>query len=160
MLCLMPQHSPPMLALRLVQAVLADALMHSLANPVPLGRNSPELLGIERYSLHPLSSDARLHSPSRALFPIGEAVHQQRQLGFCQSVPVCTSSIERVVDLQRGRCASPSPARRAQLSPNRHAPMRHNVGVDRHAAVLRCDIYAPAHGSRRNAAGCPCRTTG
>jgi hypothetical protein len=37
--------------------------------------------------------------------------------------------------------------------------VRHNVGVDRHAAALRRETYAPAHSSRRNAAACPCRTT-
>jgi hypothetical protein len=35
----------------------------------------------------------------------------------------------------------------------------HNVGVDRHAAALRRETYAPAHGSRRNAAAFPRRTT-
>src|SRR5690242_3066127 len=34
-----------------------------------------------------------------------------------------------------------------------------NVGVDRHAPARRRETYAPAHGLRRLAGACPCRTT-
>jgi hypothetical protein len=44
-------------------------------------------------------------------------------------------------------------------APLTHGELRHNVGVDRHAAALRREAYAHQHASRRNDAACPRRTT-
>jgi transposase len=63
----------------------------------------------------------------------------------------------RVVLARQARPTAPTVATpRITAAPQ---SMSSNVGVDRHAAALRRETYALAHGSRRNAAACPRRTT-